>query len=413
MAVRDAIDPEQLPADLNLINAGYVADLYDRYVVDPASVEPEWRARFDAGFAGLAPASGTRAGANGDAPQAPAPSAPPPSAPATDAPAPGGLPPGATPISGPAARLARNMTASLGVPTATTFRDMDASVLEARRRELNERVSPRRISFTHLIGYAIVRAAATQPVMTQAYGESDGKPYRLDPGAVNLGLAVDVERPDGARFLVVPVIKGADDLDFAGFVARYEELVAKARSNGLSPDDLAGGTITLTNPGTLGTTASVPRLMAGQGTIVATGAIRTVGDQRLMTISSTYDHRVIQGAESGTFLGRIEASLTGKDAFFGEVFASLGVAPGGETAARERGVSRPDETAAAGEATALAEGPAEAPAQARESSIDDLRAVAGGMSLVDAYRIFGHLAAQLDPLGSEPPGDPSLDPAFH
>jgi multifunctional 2-oxoglutarate metabolism enzyme len=394
MSVRDATDPEQLPADLNLINAGYVADLYDRYLVDPASVEPEWRARFDAGFAGLAPASGTRAGGNGDSPSASTPSAP-----ATDAPAPGGLPPGATPISGPAARLARNMTASLGVPTATTFRDMDASVLEALRRELNERMSPRRISFTHLIGYAIVRAAATQPVMTRAYGETDGKPYRLDPGAVNLGLAVDVDRPDGTRFLVVPVIKGADDLDFAGFVARYEELVDKARTNRLSPDDLAGGTITLTNPGTLGTTASVPRLMAGQGTIVATGAIRTIGDQRLMTISSTYDHRVIQGAESGTFLGRIEVSLTGKDAFFDEVFASLGVAPGGETAAHEGGVSGRDETAA--------------PAQVREPSIDDLRAVAGAMSLVDAYRIFGHLAAQLDPLESEPPGDPSLDPAFH
>ena len=151
--------------------------------------------------------------------------------------------------------------------------------------------------------------------MTHAYAETDGQPFRLDPGAVNLGLAVDVERGEGSRFLVVPVIKGAEAMDFAAFHDRYEELVEKARTNHLSPDDMAGGTITLTNPGTLGTTASVPRLMAGQGTIVATGAIRSVGEHRLMTITSTYDHRIIQGAESGTFLGGIESSLAGRDDF--------------------------------------------------------------------------------------------------
>ena len=123
--------------------------------------------------------------------------------------------------------------------------------------------------------------------MSHAFTEVDGVPHRLDPGAINLGLAVDVERKDGSRFLVVPVIKGADDMDFAGFHASYEQLVEKARTNKLSPDDFAGATITLTNPGTLGTTASVPRLMPGQGTIVATGTIRS----RLIAQTSAPDAR--------------------------------------------------------------------------------------------------------------------------
>jgi len=407
MAVRDA-DPDQLPDDLNLINAGYVADLYDRYLADPESVEPEWRARFDAGFGGFAPAAARHGSGNGDASAAQAPSAPDtqaPSAPETQAPSappgPAPLPAGALPITGPAARLVRNMTASLAVPTATTFREIDVSLVEARRRELNERLAPRKISFTHLIAYAIVRAAAEQQVMTHAYGEADGQPYRLDPGGVNLGLAVDVERADGGHFLVVPVIKAADGLGFASFVARYEELVEKARSNRLAVDDMAGGTITLTNPGTLGTTASVPRLMSGQGTIVATGAIRSVGDQRVMTLTSTYDHRIIQGAESGLFLGRVERSLTREDGFFDEVFASLGV---------ERRAG-PAEAGTEGAEPPVAE--ATPSARAGAASVDELRNVAAAMSLVDAYRIFGHLAAHLDPLGSEPPGDPSLDPSFH
>jgi 2-oxoglutarate decarboxylase len=430
MAVRDA-DPDQLPDDLNLINAGYVADLYDRYLADPAAVDQEWRARFDAGFGGLTPATARNGSGNGEAPASasqaastpaqearlaaatPAPSAPAEQAPsaapaeqAPSAPASGAvqLPPGAMPITGPAARLVRNMTASLAVPTATTFRDVDASTLEARRRELNDQLAPRKISFTHLIGFAIVRAAAEEPVMTHAYGETDGQSYRLDPGGVNLGLAVDVERPDGGHFLVVPVIKGADDLDFAAFVTRYEELVAKARSNRLAVDDMSGGTITLTNPGTLGTTASVPRLMAGQGTIVATGAIRSVGEQRLMTLTSTYDHRIIQGAESGIFLGRIERSLIGRDAFFDEVFESLGVQRAAGASVKSEAPTEAPETRAE---------PAEPQALEARASADELRNVAAAMSLVDAYRIFGHLAAHLDPLGSEPPGDPSLDPAFH
>ncbi len=160
--------------------------------------------------------------------------------------------------------------------------------------------------------------------MTHYFHEADGAAYRVDPGGVNLGLAVDVERPDGSRFLVVPVIKGADGMDFADFLGRYEELVERARAGGLAPDDMAGATITLTNPGTLGTTASVPRLMPEPGRHRRHRRHpRQSAPARVMTISSTYDHRVIQGAESGSFLRRIDGLLAGAGDFYPDVFSSL------------------------------------------------------------------------------------------
>src|SRR2546421_1395190 len=185
------------------------------------------------------------------------------------------------------------MTESLTVPTATSFRDISATTLDARRKALNAQLaaSGRKISFTHLIGYAIVQAAKHFPVMTHAFQEIDGKPHRVDPGAIGLGLAVDVEKKDGSRALVVPVIKHAETMDFAAFHAAYEALVEKARANRLMPDDFAGGTIQLTNPGTLGTVASVPRLMKGQGSIIATGTIRDTGGAgggtKIITITIT------------------------------------------------------------------------------------------------------------------------------
>ncbi|MEO8252713.1 MAG: 2-oxo acid dehydrogenase subunit E2, partial [Chloroflexota bacterium] len=363
MAADETTETERIERALEGVNAGYIAEMYELWQRDPASVDPEWRALFEPAIA------------------PPAAEAPP----QATAPAPGErsatpLPEGATPLRGPAARLARNMIASLAVPTATSFRDVDVAILEERRRDLLEKLAPKRVSFTHLIGFAIVRAAADQPGMTKYFLEAEGAAYRVDPGGVHLGLAVDVERPDGGRFLVVPVIRSAETMDFASFHARYEELVEKARGNRLSPDDMAGATITLTNPGTLGTTASVARLMPGQGAIVATGAIRDAGERRVLTISSTYDHRVIQGAESGAFLGRIAALLQGEDGFY-----------------RSVGLESTEAVARPSPATGTA-------------STDDLRAVAAGMALVRAYRSFGHLAARLDPLGSEPVGDPALDP---
>jgi 2-oxoglutarate dehydrogenase E1 component len=375
------------------LNAGYVAAVYEQYRTDPASVETEWRRLFDAGFGGFEPVRPEPAAAAGGAPAA------------EEAPSP---PEGAKALRGPAARLAANMTASLSVPTATSFRDVDTTTLEARRRQLNAQAAPRKVSFTHLVGFAIARAAGEQPVMTRSFADVGGKPHVIDQMAVNLGLAVDVEKADGSRFLVVPVIRGADKMDFAAFHARYEELVAGARDATLGPDEYAGATITLTNPGTLGTTASLPRLMAGQGCIVATGAIRDVGAARVMTLTSTYDHRVIQGAESGAFLRRVADLLGGADDFYGSVASSLGAGPLATLPAAET----PDDGAAAVPRApeTFVSGPA---GPSVTVSGADLAHMASAMALIDAHRLYGHLAARLDPLGTEPPGDPALDPAFH
>jgi len=294
------------------------------------------------------------------------------------------------------------MTDSLSVPTATSFREVVVDTLDVRRRELNARLaaSGQKISYTHLIGYAIVQAARAFPVMTHAFQEAGGKPHRLDPGGVSLGLAVDVEKKDGSRTLVVPVIKHAEGMDFAAFHTTYETLVEKARTGRLLPDDFAGGTITLTNPGTIGTVASVPRLMKGQASIIATGAIRQSGGAKLITITSTYDHRVIQGAESGMFLRKLEALLNGEDQFYEGVFESVGVGRGA------LGVA----PAPAGQAPAPPMPHAPRPGVEVEVGVEELKHVAAAMALVKAIRHFGHLAARLDPLASDPPGDPALDP---
>ncbi len=316
------------------------------------------------------------------------------------------------PIRGPAATLARFMDESRSIPTATSFRTLPVDVLDARRREL--KAAGRKLSFTHLIAWAVVRAGADMPVMGNSYTEQDGKPQRVVPGAISLGLAVDVERKDGTRSLVVPVLVDADRLGFADFVARYDELVAGARDNTLPPDAYAGANISLTNPGGIGTVASVPRLMPGQGTIVATGAIgyppgltavnperlAELGVQKVMTMTSTYDHRVIQGAESGAFLRRVDQLLQGEDGFYEGVLDALGM----------DAVVRGDD----GPAPVTAAEPVPAATTPAASPVADaalLQAVQAATSLVKAHRMHGHLAAQLDPLGSAPVGDPALDPA--
>jgi 2-oxoglutarate dehydrogenase E1 component len=307
------------------------------------------------------------------------------------------------PMRGGAAALARYMEESRSIPTATSFRTITVTVLDARRREL--KAAGHRVSFTHLIAHAIARAAEDMPVMGEHFEAVDGKPYRVGDGQVNLGIAVDVEKKDGSRTLMVPVIVGAGRMDFARFISAYDALVEKARDNALTPDDLVGANITLTNPGGIGTVASVPRLMTGQGTIVATGAISypaglekigaRVGAEKVMTMTSTYDHRVIQGAESGRFLARIEEYLQGEDGFYEDLFASLNVEPGAPPA--------PPSPAAA--TAAKPAGELEAPA-----GEELLLAVQAATTLVSRFRSHGHLAARLDPLGSEPEGDPGLEP---
>jgi 2-oxoglutarate dehydrogenase E1 component len=384
-------------------NAAFVQVMYEQYLRDPSSVGEEWRALFDNGHLSELPVIPTdraevlqqMGSGKRDEGSAPAQAATPP---ASHLP----LPPGATPITGPAARLVQNMTESLTVPTATSFRDIAVDVLDARRKTLNTQLAAknRKISFTHLIGWAIVQAASEFPVMTHSFHEYDGKPHRLDPQNVSLGLAVDVEKKDGTRALVVPVIKHAEKMDFATFYATYESLVDKARTNKLMPDDFAGGSITLTNPGTIGTIASVPRLMRGQGSIIATGAIRSIGPAKVMTITSTYDHRVIQGAESGMFLRLLDSLLQGEEDFYSKVMA----------AAEQIGSREQPVVAAPSVEVTTPHSPLPVTASAASPSVEDLRHVAAAMSLVKAYRNFGHLAARLDPLGGEARGDPALDP---
>jgi 2-oxoglutarate dehydrogenase E1 component len=300
------------------------------------------------------------------------------------------------------------------VPTATSFRTLPVDVLDAKRKALNKALAERamKVSFTHLIAWAIVGAARQWSVMGRAYAESDGKPEVIEPGAVNLGIAVDVERKDGSRSLMVPCIKGADRLDFATFHASYEELINKTRENTLTADDFRGTNITLTNPGGLGTVASVPRLLVDQGTIVATGSIaypaewshapadrvKSLGVSKVMTMTSTYDHRIIQGAESGSFLRRIDQLLQGEDSFYESVAESLGLA------AAVVATAYPASASAA---------PAAPPATVSAPAPPDtelLQAVQAATSLLKAYRTHGHLAARLDPLGKVPKGDPAIEP---
>ncbi|HZU60503.1 MAG TPA: 2-oxo acid dehydrogenase subunit E2, partial [Solirubrobacteraceae bacterium] len=318
--------------------------------------------------------------------------------------------PGATQLKGSAAALARYMDQSRSVPTATSFRTVTVTELEQRRQQLKQ--AGQRVSFTHLIAYAIALVATDDmPVMTHHYDEVDGKPFRVDDGACHLGLAVDVERRDGGRTLMVPVIRDAGRLTFREFLDAYNALVEKARTGELSADDLVGANVSLTNPGGLGTVASVPRLMAAQGTIVATGSIAypvgleqvgpEIGAEKVMTMTSTYDHRVIQGAESGRFLAQIEAYLHGEAGFYERVFADLGVA-------LQALPARAPVQAPAAPAPAAPE--AGAPAAAVGLDEEMMGAVQAATSLLKAHRTHGHLAAHLDPLGREPESDPALDP---
>ncbi|MCC5952442.1 MAG: multifunctional oxoglutarate decarboxylase/oxoglutarate dehydrogenase thiamine pyrophosphate-binding subunit/dihydrolipoyllysine-residue succinyltransferase subunit [Acidimicrobiia bacterium] len=386
-------------------NAWLVDEMYEQYLADPASVSPSWR-EF---FADYRPAAPTRPSPPGsDGADSPATKEAPPATTTTPekaaAPA---LPEGATPIRGVGARIVENMEASLGVPTATSYREVPAKLLEVNRRVVNGylgRTRGGKVSFTHLIGYAVVRAIAdTTPVMNAAFhADADGKPTVVRHEHVGLGLAVDVEKSDGSRSLIVPCIRDADTLDFEGFWAAYEEQIRKVRTGKLTPDDFAGVTVTLTNPGTIGTVASVPRLMPGQGLIVGVGsidfpaqyqgadpaALAGMGVSKVITVSSTYDHRIIQGAESGMFLKRVHQLLLGADGFYDDVFRSVGVPY--EAVQWRQDVNPLDSVDAA---------------VAKQVKVD---------RLVNMHRVRGHLIADLDPLSSEEPHmHPELDPATY
>ena len=336
-------------------NEWLVDEMYEQYRADPDSVSPSWQeffADYKTNKANGAPAAAPAPEAAPEA-EAPAPKAEKPAEPekkpepekAEPAKAKAEKPaePAGVALKGAAARIVSNMEASLAVPTATSFREVPAKLLEVNRRVMNGylgRTQGGKVSFTHLIGYAIVRAVADEvPAMNASYTEVDGKPRVVRHEHIGLGLAVDVDKGDGTRTLLVPCIKDADTLDFREFWQAYEELIRKVRNNKLSPDDFAGTTVSLTNPGTIGTERSVPRLMPGQGLIVGVGRIdypasyeaadpRVLADlglSKVITVSSTYDHRIIQGAESGLFLKKVHDLLLGEDEFYEDAFRSLGV----------------------------------------------------------------------------------------
>jgi 2-oxoglutarate dehydrogenase E1 component len=334
-------------------NYVFALDLLEQYRSDRGAVEPSWQQYFDRLLGVAAPPAAVTVAAQ-PAPPADGPARtatlvrrePPPSGLAEKARAllvppilPGDI---AQPIRGGALRIAENMEASLTVPTATSIRTLPVRTLEENRTLLNKHratLGTGKISFTHVIAWGIVRALDTFPRLNDAYAELEGGAHRIQRDSVRLGVAVDVQKKDGTRTLLVPNIKEAQKLGFAQFLDAFDDLVARARKGTISPDDFMGTTVSLTNPGTVGTTSSAPRLMPGQGLIVATGALdypaeyrsmapRTLsllGISKVMTVTSTYDHRIIQGAESGLFLARLEELLKGADGFYERIFEDLGV----------------------------------------------------------------------------------------
>jgi 2-oxoglutarate decarboxylase len=416
-------------------NEWLVEEMYQQYLADPSTVDQAWHEFFADYRPGSPVGGGDReqavASPNGAAPApapqqvaapapapqpaakaaaapAPAPSKPVETKPAESKPAPAAKP--ATPIAagkqsplrGASAAVVKNMNVSLTVPTATSVRAVPAKLLADNRIVINNHLARSRggkVSFTHLIGYALVRALDDFPNMNNAYAEVDGKPVLVQPEHVNFGLAIDLPKPDGSRSLVVASIKQAETLDFAGFWAAYEDVIRRARQNKLTMEDFSGTTISLTNPGTIGTNHSVPRLTAGQGAIIGVGAMEYPAEfqgmnpdaltemavSKIITLTSTYDHRIIQGAESGDFLRRLHGLLLGEDGFYDKVFRSLRIP-------YEPVRWMPDVRIT------------------REGQIDKEARV---IEVIESYRRNGHLMADTDPLEFKVRTHPDLDILEH
>jgi len=393
-------------------NEWLVDELYQAYLADKSSVDEAW---WDF-FADYKPSDGSAvrthvmAPAAKAAPQAtaaaptPAPTAVSPTAPAVAAVTTPPVPESThvERLRGPAARVVANMESSLTVPTATSVRDVPAKLLIDNRVVINNHLARGRggkVSFTHLIGYAIVWAARDIPAMNNSFSELDGKPAIARHEQINLGLAIDVAKADGSRTLLVPNIKDAQSMDFAAFWGSYEDVVRRARQGSLEVSDFQGTSISLTNPGTIGTSHSVPRLMPDQGTIVGVGAMEYPAEwqgaseearvrnavSKIMTLTSTYDHRIIQGAQSGEFLKRIHELLLGGDDFYEKVFRSLRI---------------PYE-------------PIQWSADISASHETDLDKTVRVQEVIHAYRVRGHLMADINPLEYEQRAHPDLDVLTH
>ncbi|MBC9733194.1 multifunctional oxoglutarate decarboxylase/oxoglutarate dehydrogenase thiamine pyrophosphate-binding subunit/dihydrolipoyllysine-residue succinyltransferase subunit [Nocardioides marmotae] len=429
------------PADFGA-NEWLVEEMHEQYKLDPGSVDPMW-VKY---FAGSGNGSGNGSSKAAEKPAAKAPAKPaekpaekaaekPAEKKAADKPAaPAKAQPKATPrpetkaaepakgtssptpkesrpadrteaadepsytvLRGIAAATAKNMDISLSVPTATSVRNIPVKLLWDNRIVINghlERARGGKVSFTHLIGYAIIKAIKALPAMNNTYDEVDGKPTMVTPPHINLGLAIDQVKADGSRQLVAPSIKGCESMDFAQFWTAYEDIVRKAKNNKLTMEDYSGTTVSLTNVGGLGTNNSVPRLMKGQAAIIGVGSMdyppefqgasqETIARNaisRILTMTSTYDHRVIQGAQSGEFLGQVAKYLLGQDGFYDEIFRSLRI---------------PYE-------------PIRWNADVSASHDDEIDKQARILELIHAYRVRGHLMADTDPLEYRQRSHPDL-----
>ncbi|MEO1021683.1 MAG: multifunctional oxoglutarate decarboxylase/oxoglutarate dehydrogenase thiamine pyrophosphate-binding subunit/dihydrolipoyllysine-residue succinyltransferase subunit [Bacteroidota bacterium] len=395
-------------------NSALVEELYDQYKANSNSVPLHWKRYFDE-LNGIAPEeTPVPATSNGTV-----------AAPVTTTPAPvNGTTSVATPekktqaapknaelikIKGVATKIVENMDASLEVPTATSLRVLPMKMLIEDRTIINRHLVNRnepKASFTHFIAWAIVRALKEYPGINNTLFEENGTFYKAVPDQVNLGIAVDLPNKDGTRNLVVPNIKGVDKMNFKEFLYAYADLVNKARSGTLGIEDFQGTTISITNPGTIGTVSSVPRLMQGQGAIIATGAIdypaeyqsmsrevlNQLGISKVMTMTCTYDHRVIQGAESGSFLKEIADLLNGNRDFYDTIFTDLDI---------------PYEPIPYGEDTYSG------PFSGKDNRLEQDRRAIGVWRLINMYRMRGHVLADLDPLGNEPGHNPELDLEYY
>ncbi|MEV0220150.1 multifunctional oxoglutarate decarboxylase/oxoglutarate dehydrogenase thiamine pyrophosphate-binding subunit/dihydrolipoyllysine-residue succinyltransferase subunit [Streptomyces sp. NPDC050704] len=437
-------------------NEWLVDEIYQQYLQDPNSVDRAWWDFFadykPGGVAASATAGTAAAGAAGTAPStvqppaasaapaapaAPAQAAPAPAAPAAPAPAAPAAPkpaaaapaPAAAPakpaaaapakqqaapaaeaaggpeyvtLRGPAAAVAKNMNASVEVPTATSVRAVPVKLLFDNRIVINNHLKRARggkISFTHLIGYAMVQAIKAMPSMNYSFTEKDGKPTLVKPEHINFGLAIDLVKPNGDRQLVVAGIKKAETLNFFEFWQAYEDIVRRARDGKLTMDDFSGVTVSLTNPGGLGTVHSVPRLMPGQSVIMGVGSmdypaefqgtsqdtLNKLGIAKVMTLTSTYDHRVIQGAASGEFLRVVANYLLGENGFYDEIFEALRI---------------PYE-------------PVRWLKDIDASHDDDVTKAARVFELIHSYRVRGHVMADTDPLEYRQRKHPDLDITEH
>ncbi|MCF8242377.1 MAG: multifunctional oxoglutarate decarboxylase/oxoglutarate dehydrogenase thiamine pyrophosphate-binding subunit/dihydrolipoyllysine-residue succinyltransferase subunit [Melioribacteraceae bacterium] len=384
-------------------NFGFVADLLDKFLQDKESVSDYWQNYFTNLLSGVPPSKESDKAAKVDQPvkskEKPKSTKIQPSfeiSPNDDLQL----------ITGVGARIIENMDSSLSIPTATSLRTISVKLLEENRKIINhhlKRLNGGKLSFTHLVAYALVRALKEFPNINNSFAYNEDKPYKVIKKNINLGIAVDTVRKDGTRSLIVPNIKKAGSMNFKQFYAAYNDLITRTKEGKIEPADFQGTTITLTNPGGIGTVSSNPRLMTGQGAIIAIGAIdypaefkamhqtalAKYGIGKVMNITSTYDHRIIQGAESGEFLKQVDNLFLGEADFYDRIFEDLEIPQkpvgwGFDTSSKK--------TAFSGDSERVEK-------QARI------------LQLINMFRVRGHLIANLNPLSNRAMYHEELDPA--